>query len=1086
VAGPKSPPLTAEQKEKLQERDGLIAQIEKLLGQGKLDEAARSIEKLIVLEKDIFGDVQEKLARLLDLLGAIREEQREFKAAREVRTQALQQYTKLYGGTDWRVTDARLALSHVDLLAQLTPEQTDWLRLATRFTSEAREHSSRRKYADAEQVDRRALKIRRDLLGEAHRDTAVSYNNLADDLRGQRQYAAAENLDRQALAIFIRLLGEQHPDTASSCFNLAADLHQQGKYAAAEQLDHRALAIRVKLLGEGQRDTAISYNNLAADLRQQGQYAAAEELDGQALAIFIKVFGEEHRDTATSYSTLAVDLYQQGQYAAAEKLHRQALTIRLKVLGEEHRDTATSYNNLAETLRQQGQYAAAEKLHRQALAINVRVLGGEHPETAILYSNLAADLSQQGQYAAAENLNRQALAIRLKVLGEEHPDTAMSYNNLAEALRQQGQYAAAEKLHRQALAINVKLLGEEHPKTATSYDNLAADLYQQGQYAAAEKLHRQALAISIKVLGEAHPDTATSYNNLAWSCYAQGEFGQAEEFAILAAKGFQAARLRVSFTGLGRTDFGAENSPLAFLAALLARNGKPGDAWKYLEQDLGRGLFDDLSSRSGRKLTPQQRQREQTLQGELARIDRELPEVLGDKKKDTARADKLRKDRDRLLLELLEFQAELEKTYGPAVGQVYELDKIQAHLAADAALIVWVDIAGRPDAKDPNGEHWGVVVRHKGAPVWVRLEAAHDGKWGEKDKLLPWNARQALRTPQDDPAPALYALYKQRLQPVEKHLQGVKHLIVLPSQAMAGITLEAVTDAYRISYAPSGTIYAWLQKKEDVPQKTPDLLALGDPAFATEQAQIASSNNDQPLAAWLRDKTQPLPGTRAEVEGIAQLFATRKGQVLKFLGPEANGHNLDLLAQKRELARFRYLHLATHAEADPIGGMNSFLKLTPQDVELASYEKLSAGHILRTWNLRADLVTLSACETALGEQRGGEGYVGFAQALFFAGARSLVLSEWKVHDYATTLLMHRFYENLLGARPGMRAPLPKGEALAEAKRWLKGLAQAEAVRRLKALGVPVSRAWISATGERPFEHPYFWAAFILIGDAGLD
>ena len=79
--------------------------------------------------------------------------------------------------------------------------------------------------------------------------------------------------------------------------------------------------------------------------------------------------------------------------------------------------------------------------------------------------------------------------------------------------------------------------------------------------------------------------------------------------------------------------------------------------------------------------------------------------------------------------------------------------------------------------------------------------------------------------------------------------------------------------------------------------------------------------------------------------------------------------------------------------------------------------RLTAEQIVRTWDLDADLVVLSACESGLGRYAGGEGYLGFAQPLFARGARSLVLSLWKVDDDATALLMARFYRNLLGKRP---------------------------------------------------------------------
>ena len=106
--------------------------------------------------------------------------------------------------------------------------------------------------------------------------------------------------------------------------------------------------------------------------------------------------------------------------------------------------------------------------------------------------------------------------------------------------------------------------------------------------------------------------------------------------------------------------------------------------------------------------------------------------------------------------------------------------------------------------------------------------------------------------------------------------------------------------------------------------------------------------------------------------------------------------------------------------------------------------RLSVREIQRGWDLKAELVTLSACETALGRDAGGEGFVGFTQALLMSGTRSVCLSLWKVDDTATALLMQRFYANLLGRRAGLTGPMPKAEALREAKTWLRGLTHDQA------------------------------------------
>src|SRR5262245_56274829 len=139
--------------------------------------------------------------------------------------------------------------------------------------------------------------------------------------------------------------------------------------------------------------------------------------------------------------------------------------------------------------------------------------------------------------------------------------------------------------------------------------------------------------------------------------------------------------------------------------------------------------------------------------------------------------------------------------------------------------------------------------------------------------------------------------------------------------------------------------------------------------------------------------------------------------------------------------------------------------------------------------LDADLVTLSACKTGLGRKSGGEGYLGFSQALFLAGARSLVLSLWEVDDAATALLMTRFYENLMGTPEGTVKPMPKAEALAEAKRWLRGLGADEVRQLTRDLPTRGTRGRLAPRkpGERPaavrtYEHPYYWSGFILVGD----
>ena len=245
---------------------------------------------------------------------------------------------------------------------------------------------------------------------------------------------------------------------------------------------------------------------------------------------------------------------------------------------------------------------------------------------------------------------------------------------------------------------------------------------------------------------------------------------------------------------------------------------------------------------------------------------------------------------------------------------------------------------------------------------------------------------------------------------------------------------------------------------------------------------------------------------RAEVESLKALFGS-SGTLL--LDSSASEQSLDGLRQQGKLGEFRYLHFATHGETNDVRAFESVLILSQDPLARTTLPRvgapllngqLSAGEVLDYWKLKAELVTLSACETALGRQGGGDGLLGFAQAFLTAGSRAVCLSLWKVDDAATALLMQRFYQNLLGKRVGLVKPMPKAEALAEAKTWLRELSLDESLkltaeisngtdRRTRGKGedlkltVPVNDLKQPVEKDaKPFAHPRFWSAFILIGD----
>jgi len=355
--------------------------------------------------------------------------------------------------------------------------------------------------------------------------TAQLATSLGLFVQYQGRYAEAQTLYKRALTVRRLLVGENHSDTARSMNNLAESLHYQGLYREAQELFERALAVREGLLGLEHPDTARSVNNLAVVLERQGRYGEAQPLYERALAVREAILGAEHPDTATSVNNLAGVLERQGWYGEAQPLFEKALAVREAILGAEHPDTARSVNNLAVVLMSQGRYGEAQPLYERALAIFEKVLGTEHPDTAQSVNNLAVVLERQERYREAQPLYERALTVREAVLGSEHPDTARSMGALARVLVLQGRYGEAQRLYERALEVTESALGENHPDTAESMHNLAVVLARQGLDAEAQPILERALAIHEAVLGDDHPDTRIVRENLEYilQCLIQRE-----------------------------------------------------------------------------------------------------------------------------------------------------------------------------------------------------------------------------------------------------------------------------------------------------------------------------------------------------------------------------------------------------------------------------------------------------------------------------------------------------------------------------------------------------------------------------------
>jgi CHAT domain-containing protein len=304
-------------------------------------------------------------------------------------------------------------------------------------------------------------------------------------------------------------------------------------------------------------------------------------------------------------------------------------------------------------------------------------------------------------------------------------------------------------------------------------------------------------------------------------------------------------------------------------------------------------------------------------------------------------------------------------------------------------------------------------------------------------------------------------LYDLLVRPAEKAIQGSERLLIVPDGPLHALPFGALTvpargsrrarylvESTAVHVAASATLHNEARRmRPEMPVATAaHLVAFGDPDFGSVGRASATRGPAASDGVAERGfKLAPLPMARREVQAIAKLFATKSSV---YIGPEATEARAKSIP-----ASATHVHFASHAVLDERLPLNSALLLAPSP---GSGDQPSDNGLLQVWEIfegtpaNLDLVTLSACETALGEEFGGEGLLGLTQAFQYAGARSVVASLWSIPDASTSQLMLRFYRY-------MRAGRSKDEALRAA--------QIDAIRSAGA-----------------YSHPFHWAAFQLFGD----
>jgi CHAT domain-containing protein len=285
----------------------------------------------------------------------------------------------------------------------------------------------------------------------------------------------------------------------------------------------------------------------------------------------------------------------------------------------------------------------------------------------------------------------------------------------------------------------------------------------------------------------------------------------------------------------------------------------------------------------------------------------------------------------------------------------------------------------------------------------------------------------------------------------------LRHLVIVPDGSLYQLPFDALIDPkgqyllkiHVVSYAPSTTVLCFLRNRHNENESQMAFLGVGDVPYDLEPPVVERGAGREAMRFVARGiydisgaHLYHLQAARQELLDVDQAIG-RPRQTLLLLGGDATESKF----KSEPLSDFKIIHFAVHGISTPHFPERAALVLG-RDPKSSDDGLLQFREIARL-PLTADLVTLSACDTASGELQGEEGNTGLVQAFLFAGAKSVVASVWSVDDSATELLMKQFYIHLAEKED-------KASALRQAK-----------LDYLEQMGNVA---------------PIYWAAFVLVGD----
>ncbi len=946
-------------------------------------------------------------------------------------------------------------------------------------------------YKEAIRLGKEALEIRKRVLGTEHPNYATTLANLAIDYSLFGNYEEAIRLGKEALEIRKTVFGTDHPNYASSLNDLATFFSNLGNNEEAIRLGTEALEIQKKVLGTEHPDYARSLSNLAAYSADLGNYGEAIRLGTEALNVRRIVLRIEHPDYALSLGNLASYYSHIGNYGEAIRLGTEALNIQKKVLGTEHPDYAKSLSILANIYTHLGDYGEAIRFGTEALGIRKRSLGMEHPDYALSLGNLAVSYEYRGNYEESTRLITRALEIIKKVHGVEHPNYAITLDILASNYSNLGNYKKAIKLETEAVDILKRIWGPNHPEYARSLSNLAEYHSYLGNYGEAIQLATKAMEIRGRGIGPNHPDYALSLSNLAVLYLHLGNYIEAYKYFknsvevlrphVLSNLVEQSSHMKESFWGNKY-----EYNYTSILPTFVYKNKNAESIAELYNYTclFAKGLLLNSDIELRRLILESEDslliEKYNALSTNISIYNKLIEKPINER---FMNADSLNNVIQQQEMEL----ARESKIYGDYTRNLTSTWKdVQNHLGTDDIAIEFIDfpILGTDS------------IMYAALTLKKDYESPHMVTLFEKKQLMGIpDSTYYTRTSTCD------LIWK----PLEEELENVKIIYFAPSGELHRIGIEylpfnkteIISDKYSLHRLSSTRQLALIQDGTKGEQSilyggiNYDENTNATPHVSTSSVGgvrganiIYRSNVDSLL---LRSSYEYLEGTKREVDQIADQMKQHQIHYQYYSGTDGSEESF----KKLDGTKPKMMHIATHGfylteeeaklsnfarpQMELMMGDNQRAGRPVEDKPMTRSGLLFSGcnHAIHhepipdgvedgiltaqeisTLDLRGlDLVVLSACQTALGDIASGEGVFGLQRGFKKAGAKTIIMSLWKVDDEATRILMVELYRNLMSGKS-------KQQSLKDAQKYLREYDNGK------------------------YDKPEYWASFIMLD--GLD